>query len=146
TAVFPPCLQETWRTVWNLDATVLAECGSACDDPSSFSEDLFDYIRATVPNIRGGLYSSLSDQTIRAFAGYGWTDGYNMCGAASIPVSSTVYTDGLDEIRTKMANTPGLATFYVSGTHHTRLRVNSFYTTSVGTKTLAQWVGDILNG
>src|SRR5690606_32036141 len=73
-AVSPPCLQETWRTVWNLDATVLAECGSACDDPSSFSEDLFDYIRATFPNIRGGLYSSLSDQTIRAFAGYGWTD------------------------------------------------------------------------
>lgn len=146
TTVYPPCLQQTWQAVWRLDRTVLAECGAACDDPSAFSEDLFDHIRATFPTMRGGLYSTLSDQTIRAFAGYGWTDGYDTCNGASNAVSAAVYQQGLGEVRTKLMDTPGLGSFYISGTSHTRLRASSFYTTQVGTTTLPQWIANTLAG
>lgn len=96
-AVYPDCLQETWRTVWGLDKTVLAECGADCDDPKAFSDDFLAHIRNTFPNMRGGLYSTLSDQTIRSFAGYGWTNGYNMCGNSSVAVAAATYTAGLND-------------------------------------------------
>jgi cysteine-rich repeat protein len=146
TAVYPPCLQDTWRTVWRLDKTVLAECGSDCTDPSSFSEDMFAHVRKTFPSMRGGLYSTLSDQTIRAFAGYGWSNGYNKCGEFSTAVTATVYQSGLTELRTNMTPTAGLGTFYIAGTSHTRLRSASFYTTQVGSTTLPQWVASTLAG
>lgn len=146
TAVYPPCLQEIWRTVWRLDKTVLAECGADCDDPNTFSEDMLGHIRSAFPNMRGGLYSTLSDQTIRAFAGYGWSDGYNMCGETTTAVTATVYQSGLDELRTKMMATPGFGTFYIAGTSHTRLRTTSFYTTQIGNTTLPQWIADTLAG
>jgi cysteine-rich repeat protein len=146
TAVYPACLQATWRTVWKLDKTVLAECGADCDDPDTFSEDFLGHIRTAFPNMRGGLYSTLGDQTIRAFAGYGWSNGYNMCGESSVAVSAATYTAGLNEIRTKMMVTPGFGTFYIAGTSHTRLRSASFYTTMVGTTTLPQWISSILGG
>lgn len=147
TTVYPTCLQETWRTVWRLDKTVLAECGADCDDPNTFSEDLFAHVLATFPTMKGGLYSTTGDQTIRAFAGYGWTNGYNMCGNSTVSPSSTVYTTGLNEIRTKvMANSTGFSTFYIAGTSHTRLRSSTFYTTQVGSTTLPQWMASVIAG
>ena len=146
TAVYPPCLQQTWKTVWRLDRTVLAECGTDCDDPDSFSEGMLGHIRTAFPNMRGGLYSTLSDQVIRSFAGYGWTDGYNMCGEATVAVTAPVYQSGLTELRTKMMATPGFGTFYIAGTSHTRLRSASFYTTQVSSTTLPQWMASVLAG
>lgn len=132
--------------VWDLDKTVLAECGADCTNPDSFSDDFLAHIRTTFPNMRGGLYSTLSDQTIRSFAGYGWTDGYNMCGTSTVAVAAATYTAGLNEIRTKMMVTPGFGTYYIAGTSHTRLRTASFYTTTVASTTLPQWMASILAG
>lgn len=146
TTVYPPCLQEIWRNVWRLDKTVFAECGTDCDDPNGFSEDMLTHIRTEFPNMRGGLYSTLSDQTIRSFAGYGWANGYNMCGEVSTAVTAPVYQSGLTEIRTKVMATPGFGTFYIAGTSHTRLRTSSFYTTTVGGTTLPEWIANTLAG
>lgn len=145
TDVYPPCLQELWKDVWRLDRTVLAECGTNCSDAGQFSEDYFAHIRTTFPNMRGGLFSTMSDQTIRSFAGFGWTDGYNMCGTSTVAVPAATYQAGLTEIRTNVG-TGGFGTFYVTGTSHTRLRVSSFYTTMVNGTTLPQWITNTLNG
>lgn len=144
--VYPPCLQKIWRTVWRLDKTLLAECGSDCNDAEAFGDDYFAHILKTFPTMHGGLYSTLSDQTIRAFAGYGWTNGYNMCGNSSVAPSGTVYTQGLNEIRTAAQGTAGFGSFYIAGTAHTRLRSSSFYTTMVGGVTLPVWLGNLING
>jgi len=146
TDVYPPCLQEIWRNVWKLDKTVLAECGTDCTDPGQFSEQLMAHVRKEFPNMRGGLYSTMSDQTIRAFAGYGWSNGYNMCGEDSVAVSSSVYQAGLTEFRANMQATPGYGTFYIAGTSHTRLRSASFYTTTISNTTLPQWIANTLAG
>lgn len=146
TDVYPPCLQKIWRTVWGLDKTVLAECGANCDDPDGFGEDMITHIRTTFPDMRGGLYSTLSDQTIRTFAGYGWADGYNMCGEISTAVTSAVYQAGLSEFRTNMMATPGFGTFYIAGTGHTRLRAATFYSTQIDGTTLPEWIANTLAG
>jgi len=144
TDVYPECLQTIWKNVWRLDLTVLAECGADCPG-NTFSEELFAHVRKEFPNMKGGLYSTTGDQTIRSFAGYGWTNGYNMCGNSPGAVSTTVYTNGLNEIRTNVGTT-NFATFYIAGTSHTRLRASSFYTTTVGQTSLPEWMADVLAG
>lgn len=148
TTVYPPCLQEIWRTVWRLDRTMLAECGANCPNPDNFSQDYLAHIRTAFPSMKGGLYSTLGDQTIRSFAGFGWTDGYNMCGEATVAVAAATYTSGLNEIRSSVmaGGATGFGTFYIAGTSHTRLRSASFYTTTIDGTTLPQWMASILAG
>jgi cysteine-rich repeat protein len=145
--VFPPCLQTLWRTTWGLEKTMLAECGADCTNPNDFIGDLFDHVRKTFPNMRGGLFSSVGDQTIRTFAGYGWGGGYNMCEDIPTAVTTTVYQAGLDALRTNaMAIGPSFGTFYIPGNSHTILRSANVYTTMAGGKTVAQWVTETLGG
>ena len=142
--VFPPCLQTLWKTVWGLDKTLIKECGSDCADATQFVTDAFDHTRKTLPNLRAGLFSSVADQTIRAFAGYGWAGGYNMCGDIPSAVTATVYTAGLNELRTKEG--AGFGTYYITGSSHTILRSGGYYSTNVGGTTVAQWIGKTLAG
>jgi len=145
--VFPPCLQTLWRTVWGFDKTLLAECGSDCSDSSKFIADLFDHVRTEFPDMRGGLFSSVADQTIRAFAGYGWSGGYNMCKDIPTAVTASVYTQGLTDLRSRvMTGGASFGTFYVAGSGHTILRSGSFYATKIGETTLPQWMASTLAG
>jgi len=146
-SVYPPCLQTLWRTTWGLEKTMLAECGADCTNPNDFTADLFAHVRKEFPNMRGGLFSSVADQTIRTFAGYGWGGGYDKCEDIPTAVTAQVYQAGLDEVRTKaMAAGAGFGTFYIAGSSHTILRSGNFYTTTAGGKTVAQWLGDTING
>jgi len=145
--VFPPCLQTLWKTVWGLDKTIIAECGADCPDPNVFVEDTFNHVRTRFAGMHGGLFSSTGDQTIRAFAGYGWAGGYNMCKEIPTAVTATVYQAGLTELRdAAMAAGPGFSTFYVTGSNHTILRSSGYYSTNVGSTTVAQWLGKTLAG
>jgi cysteine-rich repeat protein len=145
--VFPPCLQTLWRTVWGLDKTMLAECGDDCADPDKFIEDTFAHVRSEFPTMRGGLFSSTADQTIRAFAGYGWGGGYNVCRDIPSAVTATVYQTGLTQLRDKVvAEGPGFGTYYITGSSHTILRNASFYTTKIGEVTIPQWIEGVLAG
>ena len=144
--VFPPCLQTLWRTTWGLDKTILAECGSDCSDNTNFIADTLDHMRKEFPDMHGGLFSSTADQTIRAFAGYGWSGGYNMCKDTPNAVTATVFQQGLDELRTNVMKTPGFGTFYITGSSHTILRSAGYYSTKIGDATVASWVGGTLAG
>jgi len=145
--VYPPCLQMLWKSTWGLDKTMLAECGADCDNPDDFIADLFDHVRKTFPNMRGGLFSSVGDQTIRTFAGYGWGGGYNVCQDIPTAVTTPVYTAGLEAIRANaMTIGPNFGTFYIPGNTHTILRSGNMYTTTAGGKTVAQWIADTIAG
>ncbi len=145
--VFPPCLQTLWKTTWGLDKTLVAECGDDCDGKETFIAEAFDHIRREFPDMKGGLFSSTGDQTIRAFAGYGWSGGYNMCKDIPNAVTQPVYQAGLEALRDNaMTVGPGLGTFYITGSSHTILRSSAFYTTMVGTTTVPQWIETTLGG
>jgi cysteine-rich repeat protein len=141
--VFPPCLQALWKTTWGLEKTMVKECGADCANSDTFISDTFAHVRKTFPNMRAALFSSTGDQTIRTFAGYGWSGGYNMCKDTPTAVSAQVYADGLEKLRT---DNPDLGTFYVTGSSHTILRSGNFYTTKIGTMTLPQWTTDLIGG
>lgn len=145
--VFPPCLQSLWRSVWGLDKTLIEECGDDCNATDDFIADAFDHALREFPDMRGGVFSSTGDQTIRTFAGYGWSGGYNMCNNVPNAVTGAVYTAGLTELRTRvMADSPGLGTYFVTGSSHTILRTGNFYTTKIGDATVAQWLAGTLAG
>lgn len=144
-AVFPPCLQTLWRTTWGFDKTLLAECGADCPDQDAFISDVFDHIHKVFPDLRAGVFSSTGDQTIRAFAGYGWSNGYNMCGDIPTAVTAQVYQDGLTELRTRTTS-PGFGTYYITASSHTILRSPNVYDPLVDGTSVMQWIGGMLAG
>jgi hypothetical protein len=144
--VYPPCLQTLWKTVWGLDKTVVAACGSDCAG-ATFVEETFDHMHKEFPDMKGGLFSSTGDQTIRTFAGYGWSGGYNMCKDTPTAVTTTVYTTGLNALRTKVQGEgTNFGTFYIGGSSHTILRSANFYSTSAGSTAVTTWIGDTIAG
>ena len=94
------------------------------------------------------MFSSLQDQTIRLFAGYGWYGGYDMCAEYPQTVTGAIYTAGLDELRAHLEDGgPGVGTYYVAGSSHTILRSGGLYSTSVaGGTTPAMWLGATIDG
>ncbi|HTL33515.1 MAG TPA: pectin acetylesterase-family hydrolase [Kofleriaceae bacterium] len=144
--IYPPCLQTLWKTTWGLDKTVVAECGSACSG-GTFVEETFDHMRQEFPDMKGGLFSSVGDQTIRTFAGYGWSGGYNMCKDTPTAVTTTVYTQGLMALRTKVQGEgASFGTYYISGSSHTIERSANFYSMSVANTPVTKWMSDLLAG
>ncbi len=141
--VIPPCLQATFREVWGLDNTVLAECPGC--DPENFATELLDNVIATHPEIRFGLFSNTADQIIRTYMGFGWSDGeYNNCGDG-LPgtVPAQAYSLDLDKIRA--AHLDATSSFYITGIGHTVLRLG-YYLTSVDGTSVPEWIGDVLDG
>ena len=97
--------------------------------------------------MKGGLFSSTGDQTIRTFAGYGWSGGYNMCKDTPTAATTAVYTAGLNALRTKVEGEgTSFGTYYISGSSHTILRSANFYTTTSGNTLLTRWMTDLIGG
>jgi hypothetical protein len=144
--IFPPCLQQVFREVWGFDRTLLADCGDGCDDPNDYILDYLDQVRAEYGDLPMGVFSSREDNTIRLFAGYGWSSGWNTCGDWPTSVTGAVYSEGLDAMREHfMEMGDGMGTYFVPGNGHTVLRTTSFYSAG-GAMTPAKWVGDTILG
>lgn len=129
--VLSPSLQQTWRTLWNLEAALPSGCPDAfCDQPNGDGlEFVLPYYAQTNPNRTFGLLSYEGDTVIRAFFG---------------GVSAQAYEDGLFDLRS--IHPPNVGTYYVDGTDHTFLLSNTLYSTTVDGVPLTSWVGALLNG
>jgi cysteine-rich repeat protein len=144
--VFPPCLQETFRTTWGFDRTLIAECGDACSE-DDFVLGYLDHVRAEFPDMRGGVFSSLQDTTIRLFAGYGWYGGWNMCAQFPTSVTGAKYTEGLYALRDHLeAGGPDIGSYLIDGNSHTVLRSGGLYSMSAGGTSPAEWLRTTLAG
>jgi cysteine-rich repeat protein len=149
--VIAPCLQQIFRDVWGLDGTFLAECGADCPNPNDFALGAITHLQRLYPDATVGLFSNTGDTVIRTFMGFGWGNGRaNNCAGLPIIVPTRAYTDGLLALRARFGSR---ASFFFNGPTgsgfglgHTTLRGPSFYTTSVGGVTVAQWVGDVIAG
>ncbi len=149
--VIPPCLQQIFRDVWGLDDTFLAECGADCPNHNDFASGGIAHLEHAFPSTTVALFSNTADTVIRAFMGFGWGNGSaNNCGGIPISVPAGAYTGGLLALRARYGDR---ASFFFNGVTgagfglgHTTLRGPSFYVTSVGGTTVAQWVGDVLAG
>jgi hypothetical protein len=137
------CLQNENRAIWNLDSTIGADCAGHCNDPASFFLDYAKYAATLYPNQTLGLMDSTDDGTITQYFGFGADD----C-KAEIPVALTAaaFTAGLDDIRTKLAAETNVGSFYFTGTDHTSLGDDNFYSRTAGTTQLTTWVQNLITG
>ncbi|MFO0553876.1 MAG: pectin acetylesterase-family hydrolase [Polyangiaceae bacterium] len=143
--VIPPCLQITFRKVWGLDNTVLAECGADCPDWNDFAAGFIEHVSNRYPNARVGVFSNTADMVIRSFMGFGWEDGqYNHCTGTPSPVPASVYEDGLLALRDTYETRA--SSYLLFGIGHTVLRSPTFYATVVDGVSVEDWVGAVING
>jgi hypothetical protein len=140
------CLQNEVRALWNLDPTVGADCGGACDDPQTFFIDVARHAITMHADLTFGLIESLDDLTITDFFGHG-EDDCMVLGRES----QALFTEGLNDIRTQFASNPNFGTFYFGGEDHTSLEGDTFYTRDTstadgGSVLLTTWVASLVAG
>ena len=137
---FASCLQDLVRKLWNLDATVLADCGSACTPPNFLLSSNIQLAK-TYPNRKFGLMDSVNDGTISNFLGFGAQN----CGGFT-PIPPDTYQAGLMDIRTQLTSYPNFGTFYFPGGQHTSLVGATYDTRTAGTTKLTDWVSAFVTG
>ena len=92
-----PCLQQMFRTQWNLSAALPAAC-TACSQPNGGGlENAVGWLADAHPDRRFGLVTSTRDGVIRSFYGYGYPDC--QAGAAGNPMPEAAYEAGITELR-----------------------------------------------
>ncbi len=152
-AVIAPCLQATFRDVWGLDSTVLAECGADCPDPDDFAVGVLDHVLGKFPNLRAGVFSNTADTVIRGFMGFGFCDGHHDdCDGTPIIVPADEYETGLLDMRA--LHQERASSYFVGqtrwqynyGLNHTVLRSPSYWTTVIDDVSVEQWVGAVIDG
>jgi cysteine-rich repeat protein len=139
----PSCLQDEWREMWGLDATVLEECGTDCPHPDDYVLDLTAHVLKRYPRAVAALFSNTADGTIRTFYGF----GNNQCNAIVSSVPAADYLAGLTQVRnfvTERSSTFG--TYYVEGNEHTCIGDDCFYEMVVDGVALTDFVADLLEG
>lgn len=136
-----PCLQAQWRTLWKLDATVLAACGADCAGQPDFLLAASRHAAKAYPRAAQGLVTSLEDVTIRQFFGF----GANACTAYD-GVPGATFARGVADLRAAHADLPNHAVYAFAGTKHTSLGDASYFTASAGRPSIASWVGQMLTG
>ncbi|MBX3197831.1 MAG: hypothetical protein KF894_06775 [Labilithrix sp.] len=134
------CLQDQWKTMWKLDTTVIAECGASCANQPDFLMAASKHWAATKSTLAQGLISATGDTTIRTFYGFGASE----CTSFGL-VSEANFSAGLTDIRAESAAYANFGTYTYGGTRHTLLGADAFYSTTVGSKTVAAWVKDIVD-
>jgi hypothetical protein len=147
----PKCLQQQWATVWGFDKTILADCGSACTDPTNYTLDAVIHTAKLYPNIPFGLVEDTDDSVITLFYGF----GDNSCASTLLPtpVSGATFTAGLLDERAKLqaAGITNAAGFIFQGSMHTSLGASSTYdsVTAGGdggpSVMLSDWVTTLVN-
>jgi hypothetical protein len=140
-----PCLQQRWRDLWNLNATLPADCVTCRGYDGGGIINYIYYLVQKYPNSRLGLISSTQDGVISTFYGYGTNDCAGLTGT-SAGMSGATFQMGLTELRdVYMKPYPQWATYFVASTQHTWTTPLSFYSTQVGGVSLTSWVDQLVN-
>jgi hypothetical protein len=139
-----PCLQKKWREAWNLDETMPADCANCFPEDGGGIVNLGAYIGEKHSDQRLALVSSLGDQTIRFFFGF----GNDECNALFPSTSEDKFAEGLVDLRDNWMNEPAgvWGTFFLSGTQHTWIGGGSFDNAESGGVKLNDWVRELLAG
>jgi len=136
-----PCMQQEWRSLWNLDDTIPADCVDCFSPDGGGISNLATYLAATHEGQKFGLYSSLQDAVIRTFFGFGMN---NCLGGV---MTGPMFEAGLYDLRDNiLGDDPAWASFFAPGSNHTITAGPLYYTTTVDDVRLVDWVADLLAG
>ena len=149
-AYIAPCLQKKFDAVWNMSASLPADCTDCLKPNGSFVEGFISHVLKKRPNLRFGLISSQSDQTISQF----WSFGSDEC-ANDFPTSYPAgkFGEGLVDLRDRVfAGAANAHVFYLPGSQHVWLlppdksKTKSLADVKVGDETLAAWLTGARDG
>ena len=136
-----PCLQNLWRELWGLTNTLPFDCLDCTNESGGGLFNLATYLVDKYPDRNFAYASTLSDQVIRSFMGY----GRNNCSVTFPYMPSWAFRAGAMQMRDEILN--GAASFYFrDGSDHTSLRGNEFYERISQDVLMPNWVGDVING
>jgi hypothetical protein len=138
-----PCLQQQWRDLWNLDATLPPGCDDCFGQDGGGLHHIIEYLAARHPAQRMGYVSSVRDSTISIFYSF----GLEQCVGFGPVFTGSMFEQGLydlrDEVLLPLANT---GSYFIPGGNHTWLGDWVFYETVVDGVPLTDWVADLLAG
>ena len=138
-----PCLQQQWRDVWDLGATLPAPCDECFAADGGGIHHIVDFLGRRHPNQRMGYISSERDATISIFYSFGLDE---CVGLGAIYPSGT-FLEGLYDFRESVLRPLGNAgSYYIPSTDHTWISGSRFYSTEVAGVLLTDWVADLLAG
>lgn len=136
-----PGLQQHWRALWNLDATLPPDFPAPRANGDGL-EDAYAYYSDRYPNSTFGLLSHEQDGTTRFFFGFGNNPNPNVLPS---PVPAQVFEDALYSLRDGLPDS--WSTYYADGSNHTFIGSNNaFYTQTTDGMTVAQWLAALLQG
>ena len=135
-----PCLQQQWRDVWNLSASLPEDCEGCFNADGGGLANYWTHISTKYPSATKGLISSHQDSVISLFFGFGTND----CGA--LFPTFPEFEPALYDLRDNVLTSPDYGTFYMAGDTHTYLSKQDYYTLEVGGVVLSDWVADIIAG
>jgi hypothetical protein len=139
-----PCLQQEWRDAWNLDLTIPGDCAECFPDNGGGIVNLAAYLGEKHKDQRLALLSSLEDNTIRFFFGFGNDD----CNALFPDTPADKFAAGLEDLRDNYLQTPAgvWGTYYIDSSQHTWLASGGYFTQEVGGVKIVDWVADLIGG
>jgi hypothetical protein len=144
-----PCLQSTWRELFNLDATLPPGCAQCFQDDGGGIYNMGHYLSHKHADQTLGLISAEQDLTIRTFFGYGIQGmGGQHCpgGIFELPMNGAYFEDGLYSLRTQMSVHPNWGTYLIGGSAHTSLSFPTYYLTTVNGIRMVDWIANMLEG
>jgi len=136
-----PCLQQHVREVWNLDATLPADCADCTQSDGSGLSNLVTYLGDKYPDRDFGIISSTRDGVIRLFYGWGWPN----CSNPMPPMPEATFAEGIAEMRDEtLASYDNLSMFTIDSGLHVWLLENPLGSTVVSGTTLTDWMRSVL--
>ena len=154
-ALLAPCLQDSLRTLWKIDETILTDCGSACPNPHDYIQDYAVFLAKTLSDRPLALISSVEDFGQRSALAVAKNDctgsllGALVTGLLNLGdgVSASDWRADLLALRERMKPYPNFNTFYPESTLHTWISgysqpdiIGDFYEAEVGGVKLTDWV------
>jgi hypothetical protein len=137
-----PCFQEMVRERWNLEATLPADCTDCVDEEGGGLIHLVDEMSEKWSDRRLGIVTSLRDNTIRQF--YGW--GYPNCDTPQVVMTGEAYQAGVEELRDEiLAPLDNARAYTIEGQEHV-FTDNPLGSVEVDGVTLAAWIAALIDG
>lgn len=138
-----PCLQHRLRELWGMNPNFPLDC-AGCTGEDGGMINYVDYLSSRYPEGRFALISSMDDETVRFFYGFGQDACANLDNFASSSLSQSDYTAGLGDLRTNHMDGPSWASYYIPGSQHGYLDNKSYANTTVNGVDLIDWVANIV--
>jgi hypothetical protein len=137
-----PCLQQTWRDLWNFEALLPPEC-TACRNPDGGGLiELVFFSAVKYSGVKLGIISATEDDVMKFFLGF----GENGCVGAG-GYTEGKYTQALEDLRQLAAPySAQFGSYYVPGINHMYEQFDDFYQPLAGGVTIASWVSNLLAG